>query len=421
MFFVIALTSCADTITGLPDREPPVREPVITEPVVTEPVVTEPVVTEPFEPIVTQPTEPVVTEPVAWEGTVSTILNISEAPFAYSQQTIPNHVSQNLINDFDNTPANNQINDRIATLGRVLFYEKQLSANNTISCSSCHLQEKAFTDPAQFSTGFAGGQTPRNSMSLANSRFYENGNFFWDERANTLEIQTLMPIQDELEMGLTLDQMTAKLAATDYYPTLFEWSFGDGTVTSERVSRALAQFIRSMQSFNSRYDAGLATTGNRNRPFPNFTAAENAGKNLFFSNRTDCGACHVGGQGNNVFFFMDQPRNNGLDAGLNSDNGRGDVTGRNNDNGDFKVPSLRNIELTGPYMHDGRFATLEEVIDHYSTGIQNHPNLDNRLRNDGRPVRMNFSTIERANLVAFLKTLTDNNFIQNEAYSNPFK
>ena len=357
----------------------------------------------------------------AWERFVARALNLTETPYPYSQQSIPNHVSRNLMANFDNTPAYNPINDRIATLGRVLFYEKQLSANNSTSCASCHLQENAFADPAQFSTGFAGHQTERNSMGLANSRFYDNGRFFWDERAATLEEQTLMPIQDAVEMGLSLEQMTTKLAATEYYPTLFEWSFGDSTVTSERVSQALAQFIRSMQSFNSRYDAGLAITQNPDRPFPNFTPAENRGKALFFSGRTDCASCHLDGNGNNVFFFMDQPRNNGLDAGQTSDNGVGDISNNFNDSGEFKVPSLRNIELTAPYMHDGRFATLEEVVEHYSTGVQNHPNLDNDLTRRNRPVRLNFSATQKANLVAFLKTLTDESFVMNEAYSNPFR
>lgn len=482
MFLIIVLSACSDALTTsntLPippptapiENTPPVAvdETNTTVPEDTTPIVDNTPTTAPFTPVVvdpptplepiidpvtpttnptteptpidpppvTEPTSPVTeptpepTQPPTWESTVASRLNITETPFTYSQQTIPNHVSPTLRAAFDNTPADNPIDDKIATLGRVLFYDKQLSVNNTIACASCHFQENAFSDPARLSIGFQGGQTPRNSMGLANSRFYENGRFFWDERAETLEAQTLMPIQDSIEMGLSLEEMTTKLSATDYYLQLFEWSYGDTTVSSERVSKALAQFVRSMISFESRYDAGLAVAQTPNQAFANFTAAENAGKALFFSRRTNCAACHVdnvgggppgGGEANDVFFFMNTPRNNGLDAGLNSDNGLGDVTNRANDNGDFKVPSLRNIELTAPYMHDGRLATLELVIDHYSNGIQNHPNLDNRLRvNNGQPVRMNFSTVEKANLVAFLKTLTDTEFIQNEAYSNPFK
>lgn len=365
-----------------------------------------------------------------WDKFVASRLNIHETPFAYSQQIIPNHVNPTLVTAFDNTPPDNPIDDRVTTLGRVLFYDKQLSANNTTACASCHFQENGFSDPARLSVGFLGGVTPRNSMGLANSRFYANGRFFWDERADSLEAQTLMPIQDPVEMGLSLEDMTTKLSETDYYPELFTWSFGDSNVSSERVSKALAQFVRSMNSFESRYDRGLAATGNPNRPFDNFTIEENAGKTLFFSRRTGCNACHADvnpaanpdREVNNVFFFMNTPRNNGLDGAVNSDNGVGDITNRTRDNGNFKVPSLRNIELTAPYMHDGRLETLEQVIEHYSSGIQNHPNLDNRLKDDNdQAIRMNFSTVEKENLVAFLKTLTDTEFIQNEAYSNPFK
>ena len=370
------------------------------------------------------PENPVSPEPATvWPEAVTEVLNLSETPFAYSDISLPSHFGTAVISAFDNTPADNAINDRIATLGRVLFYDVLLSANNTISCASCHHQDKGFSDSATFSTGFEGGLTGRNSMGLINSRFYANGHFFWDERADTLEDQTLMPIQDAVEMGLSLQQLESKLAASDYYPFLFDWAYGDESVTSDRVSRALAQFVRTIVSYESKYDAGLAATGDVNRPFPNFTQAENAGKALFFSRRTSCGACHVDNQGqqNDVFFFMDRPRNNGLDAGSNNDNGVGDLTANANDNGDFKVSSLRNIELTAPYMHDGRLATLEQVVDHYSTGIQNHPNLDNRLRRDGNPVRMNFSSQERANLVAFMRTLTDTGLATKEEYSNPFK
>ncbi|MGB1283856.1 MAG: cytochrome-c peroxidase, partial [Polaribacter sp.] len=296
----------------------------------------------------------------------------------------------------------------------VLFYDKQLSANNTVSCASCHDQSKGFSDDVTLSIGFNGGQTGRNSMGLANAKYYDNGRFFWDERASTLEEQVVLPIQDAVEMGLTLNELETKLQDDDYYRILFRRTFGDETVTRQRVSLALAQFVRSMVSYESKYDAGLAQTNNPQANFPNFTASENLGKNLFFSNRTRCSDCH-----DTNSFVGDRARNNGLDAVL-TDLGVGGVTGNNNDRGEFKVPSLRNIQLTAPYMHDGRFATLTEVINHYDTGVQNSADLDNRLRQGNGVRRLNLNNQERQGLIDFLNTLTDNNFIADEKFADPF-
>ncbi len=342
-------------------------------------------------------------------------LNLPTTSFNYANIVLPAYFLNNDLRNEDNTPANNPITDAGATLGRVLFYDKNLSANNTISCASCHIQENGFSDPNTFSVGFEGGLTGRNSMGLANAKFYDNGRFFWDERASSLEEQVLMPIQDAVEMGLTLDELQTKIASEDYYRILFRRAFGDENVTSERISLALAQFIRSMVSYQSKFDEGLAQTGNSMQNFPNFTASENLGKNLFFSNRTRCSDCH-----DTNAFVGDRARNNGLDAVL-TDLGVAGVTGNNGDRGEFKTGSLRNIELTGPYMHDGRFATLGEVIDHYDTGVVNSGDLDNRLRVGGGQVRrLNLNATERQALIDFLLTLTDNNFITDEKYSNPF-
>lgn len=342
-------------------------------------------------------------------------LNLPATNFNYANINLPNYFLDNQLQQEDNTPANNPITDNGATLGRVLFYDKKLSANNTVSCASCHSQENGFSDPVAFSVGFEGGLTGRNSMGLANAKYYANGHFFWDERASTLEEQVLMPIQDGVEMGLTLTELVTKVSAEDYYKVLFRRTFGDENVTSERISLALSQFVRSMVSYESKYDEGMAITGNPNAQFPNFTASENLGKNLFFSNRTRCADCHITNA-----FVGDEARNNGLDAIL-TDLGLAGVTGNNNDRGEFKTGSLRNIELTGPYMHDGRFATLGEVIDHYDTGVQNSADLDNRLRVGGGQVRrLNLNAAERQGLIDFLITLTDNNFITDEKYSDPF-
>lgn len=235
-----------------------------------------------------------------------------------------------------------------------------------------------------------------------------------DERGATLEAQTLIPIQDLVEMGMTLDALETKLAQEDYYQVLFTNSFGDNNVTSQRIALALSQFIRSMVSYQSKFDEGLAQTQNINNNFPNFTASENRGKQLFLSNQTRCFDCHA----TNVF-VGDDARNNGLDATI-TDLGVGGITGNNNELGEFKVPSLRNIGLTGPYMHDGRFTTLEEVIEHYNSGVQNNPNLDNRLTQGNNVRRLNLSDADKQALVDFLHTLTDEEFITDEKYADPF-
>lgn len=342
------------------------------------------------------------------------ILTLPESPFNYANIILPDFFLDNELQNEDNTPDNNVITDNGATLGRVLFYDKKLSLNNTISCASCHIQANGFSDPNQFSTGFDGGMTGRNSMGLANARFYDNGRFFWDERAVTLEAQTLMPIQDLVEMGMTLSELESKLALEDYYTALFTNAFGDETITSQRIALALSQFIRSMVSYESKFDEGLSQTQNIEANFPNFTAAENRGKQLFMSNQTRCFDCHA----TNVF-VGDQARNNGLDATI-TDEGVGGITGNNNQLGEFKSPSLRNIGLTGPYMHDGRFATLLEVIEHYDNGVQNNPNLDNRLTQGNNVRRLNLSNADKQALVDFLNTLTDEEFIHDEKYGNPF-
>ena len=346
----------------------------------------------------------------------SSVPSLPATSFNYENPDLPRHFLRRPIANRDNTPANNPVTDEGATLGRVLFYDVKLSANDTTSCASCHLQSKAFADTDSVSTGFDGGHTRRNSMGLSNARYYPNGDFFWDERADTLEQQVLMPIEDPIEMGMDLQLLEAKLANTSYYPDLFEEAFGDDQITSQRISFALAQFIRSMVSYESKYDAGVANN------FRNFTREERRGMNLF-EGRARCDRCHI-----TDIQIATQARNNGLDR-VTIDGGVGEITGNRRDDGEFKVPSLRNIELTGPYMHDGRFETLEEVVDFYNNGVQNHPNLDNQLeggrgrgrRNQNQVRQLNLNREDRAALVAFMETLTDNSFISDPKFSDPFR
>ncbi len=359
------------------------------------------------------------------EQTPPAVLNLPASVFNYANVNLPPTFTRPNVMDQDNEPDSNRVTDWGATLGRVLFYDKALSLNNTIACASCHQQEHGFSDPEVFSKGFEGGLTSRNSMGLANARYYTPGAFFWDERAASLEEQVLMPIQDHLEMGLSLDELTQKLNQLDYYPELFQLTFGDEAINSRRVSLALSQFIRAMVSFQSKYDEGLRTIppGNdqANTPFSNYSDSENLGKALFFSPRTNCAACH-----GTINFVAPGPRNNGLDLNF-ADNGIGSVSGDPRQNGLFKVNSLRNIEMTAPYMHDGRFATLEEVVEHYNSGIQPHPNLSPQLRvpgnqgpNNVQPIQMSLSEEEKQALVNFLKTLTDHSFLTDERFSDPF-
>lgn len=365
---------------------------------------------------------------------VARTLKLPEAPYNYANVELPTHFKSRTVRDLDNTPRDNPITDAGATLGRVLFYDTRLSANGTVACASCHHQKHAFSDPgAKTSKGYEGKLTDRNAMPLTEARYYGRGRFFWDERARSLEDQVLMPVQSKVEMGHELPRLFEALAALPEYAGLYKKAFGDSKVTRERTSRALAQFVRSLQSYQSRYDEGVVQVRSRNEDFPNFTREENRGKATF---NQRCANCHMPNN-QDAIFSSQITQNNGLDADVKvADLGVADVTLDRNRAGHFKSPSLRNVELTAPYMHDGRFATLEDVVEHYSTGIKLHPNLDGRLRNAGGPpggpgfgppgasrqVRgFQFSSGEKAALVAFLKTLSDKKFVTDPKFSDPFE
>lgn len=295
----------------------------------------------------------------------------------------------------NNTPASNPITDAGATLGRVLFYDTRLSHGNGVSCASCHRQANGFSDPNQFSTG-VNGQTTRHSPGLANAAYYAGGKAFWDERAASLEDQALVPIQNAVEMGSTLTEVVNKLNATAYYPTLFQAAFGTTDITPERIGKAIAQFERSMVSYNSKYDKFLQQQAT-------LTPAESTGRTLF-NGIANCSKCHT-----TDAHVSDTVHNIGLDLPTTpgADLGAGD--------GKFKAPSLRNVEVRGRFMHDGRFQTLEEVVQFYSTGVLSSVNLDPLLRN-----RLPLGPTEVAQLVAYMKTFTDNTFLTSSLFSNPF-
>ncbi|HBJ35623.1 MAG TPA: cytochrome-c peroxidase [Planctomycetaceae bacterium] len=384
-------------------------------------------------------------------------LYLPSEPYRYSEISVPAYAAQTAV-QFDNTPDDNPITDHGATLGRVLFYDKTLSKNGAVSCASCHKQELAFTDDAALSVGFDGRKVDRNSMSLVNSRFYRRGKFFWDERAETLEQQVLMPIENPIEMGHSLDILVDQLSNDPIYQPLFTSAFGDSTVTADRIAKALAQFVRSIVSFSSRYDEGRDQVKSVDEPFANFTEQENEGKRLFFG-EARCATCHVdGGQPDNesdlfdlefsperqsAFFYMNRPVVNGIDTEpyeaigttvqigigqavstpgikFDADLGAGLVTGKREDVGRFKSPSLRCVDVTGPYMHDGRFRTIEAVVEHYNWSIRPHMNLDPRLQKlDNSGIALPQAEVDA--LVAFLKTLTDPTLLIDPKYSDPFK
>ncbi len=336
----------------------------------------------------------------------------------YVNQTFPAYYNNAVFNRFDNTPIDNMITDEGATLGRVLFYDEELSINRTVSCASCHAPGDAFSDGDQFSSGFDGGLTDVHSMRLANARFYEGENFFWDRRAATLEDQTTQPIQNAVEMGFDASNggmaaLISRMEGLDYYPELFELAFGDETITEERMQLAMAQFIRSMVSVNSKFDDGYSQVYDPNAPnaniranFPNYTAQENLGKTIYLdpppAGGAGCAGCHAPP----VFTLDGDSRSNGLDAA---------------ETVVFKSPSLKTIEEGQHFMHDGRFTTLAEVVEHYDNGIQNGPALDNRLRPGGQPQQLNLTQTEKDALVAFLLTLQDNVVLSDPRFGNPFK
>jgi len=370
-------------------------------------------------------------DPIIIEPQEESPLHLPETPYDYSSFDLPEHLTTNVLRgpgqnaaaDNENTPTDNPITDAGATLGRVLFYDTQLSANGTIACASCHKQELGFSDDAQLSVGFDGGSTRRHSMSLINARWYGRGRFFWDERARTLEEQVLEPFQDPVEMGMTLEQVVEAVESQEFYAPLFEEAFGSEEVNEEKIAYALAQFIRSLTSTSSKYDEGRVAVNMPLDDFPNFTESENNGKRLFFLPATLGGGGCIGCHSTEAFINPDNgPTNNGLDPESTDDLGVFEAINNPRFLGSFKVPSLKSVALTAPYMHDGRFQTLEEVVEHYNSGVQAHPNLGIALQDpEGNPIRLNFTEQEKQDLVNFLKTLTDESLVVDERFSDPFQ
>ncbi len=360
---------------------------------------------------------------LAVEETFGASLNLS-SPDNYASQTIPAYITK------DNT-AGNRISNAKATLGRVLFYDKSLSLDNSVSCGSCHQQAFAFSDNAQASAGVSGGTTARHSMRLVNARFGTEVKFFWDERAISLEAQTTQPIQDHAEMGFSgrdgrpdLQALLTKLQSIDYYQELFDFAYGDKQITETRLQESMSQFVRSIQSFDSKYDAGRALVMNEPMPFPNFSQQENQGKNLFLAapqfnlngvrtgGGAGCGGCHRPPE-----FDIDP---NSLNNGV-----IGAIAG-GNDLIVTRSPSLRDVvkadgTANGPFMHTGASSQLMTVIDHYNQiNLAGNNNLDPRLRPGGKPQNLNLTQQEKDAIVAFIRTLAGSAVYTDKKWSDPF-
>lgn len=302
-------------------------------------------------------------------------------------------------------PASNPFTQAGIALGRKLFFDEILSADSTQSCGSCHNPKDYFVDDdLRFSIGIDGIAGKRNSMPLFNVGYGKN--FFWDGRSSSLEDQAIIPIIDPIEMHNTWTKATTDLKNHPQYPALFKAAFPDmDSIEQIHVVKAIAQFERTLLSANSKFDK-------RQRGELTFSAQEQRGLEVYIAEeKGDCFHCHSFG-GTFTDFEM---RNNGLDL-VYKDSGRYNVTGDPRDIGKFKTPSLRNVEFTAPYMHDGRFNTLRECIEHYNTGVFNHPNASPLITTKTKG-RMNTQDID--DLIAFLKTLTDNEFINNPDFQNP--
>ncbi len=357
----------------------------------------------------------ITTSPPPPPPTDSTVLILPDEHYEYRNIPFPDHVL--LPNGWSGGSIDTSLVDQItnagATLGRVLFYDNILSINQDQSCGSCHLQERSFADSVAFSAGFEGELTTRNTLHLNDLGYFpEDGNgLFWDLSSPTLQEAVTLPIINEAELGLSLSELVDRLNATDYYPPLFEEAYGSTEVTEEKLANALTQFIASIRSFESKFDVGAAVN------FQNFTQIESLGQSLFITN---CEICHSqsGHFGIDAFelmppFFLFN--NNGLEEEY-TDQGMAEWSGVEEHVGVFKGPSLKNVAVTAPYMHDGRFETLEEVVDFYSDDVFNHPNS---LFSWFMPLP-SFEESEKTAIVAFLQTLTDDNLLTNPMWSDPF-
>lgn len=310
----------------------------------------------------------------------------------------------------DNFPAssytfqNNPVTPDGFELGRALFYDPVMSSDSSVACANCHQQARAFADPVhRLSRGVNEAEGIRNAPAIQNMAFQEH--FFWDGGVNHLDFVPINAITNPVEMNESVAHVVSKLNRSTYYPQRFEKAFGSTEITSQRMLYALSQFMARMISANAHYDHWIRDEGE------SLSADALAGYSLF---QTNCSPCHA------TDLFTDGSfRNNGLDVSFEKDEGRKRISEADEDSGKFKVPSLRNVALTPPYMHDGRFKTLSDVLNHYSSGVHDSPTLDPLLKKDST-LGIPLSEKEKADLIEFLKTLTDDAFVHDPLFTNPF-
>jgi cytochrome c peroxidase len=323
-------------------------------------------------------------------------------------------------------PPDNPLTGEAVELGRRLFYDPRLSGPNTVSCSTCHMQHLAFTDGKPTSVGVTGKPLAFNSMSLANL-LWGPRHFFWNGRVASLEEQALVPIQHPDEMAQDLDELIVELGQDETYRELFDVAYGE--ISPASIAAALATFQRTLVSSNSRYDQFL-------RGEVSLTDTEELGRKLFMAHPdvkaslrgANCIDCHSQFLTSGFKTRFDGFANNGLDPEEDLPAGLQELTGKPEHLGMFKVPTLRNIALTAPYMHDGRFHTLEEVLDHYDSGIRISSTLsplimeaDNLDKVGTDRISLNLTEEEKSAVIAFLHTLTDEDFVTAERFSDPFQ
>ncbi len=318
-------------------------------------------------------------------------------------------------------PDDNKLTKRGVELGRMLFYDPILSSDSTISCASCHNPQYSFSDPRKYSVGVNGAVGNIQAMALINLAWQKK--FFWNGRSGGLEHQAMEPIVNPIEMHETPQGVVAKLKSHAKYPLYFRSAFGTDEISLEFIGKALAQFERTLISENSKLDELVKQNAEPSAFFKN--ALEFEGFNIFMTERGECFHCHGGVRTLLTNAQLDVFRNNGMMSdGEQGGKGLAEVTGLSTDAGKFKVPILRNIEFSSPYMHDGRFTTLEEVVEFYSSGIKENSNIDPIfLKNSARIEQfggLGLSTREKQALVAFLKTLSDTSFLNNKAFKSPF-
>ncbi len=318
-----------------------------------------------------------------------------------SQLNIPTLFREKLLPP--NIPFTNPQTVEGESLGKKLFFDTILSGDNSQSCASCHSPQNSFSDTRQFSVGIDGVQGKRNAMPLINLVFNYDDFFAWDGKEFGLEGQALEPVENPIEMHNSWEEVVQRLKLSSVYPSLFQNAFGTNIITKELVVKAIAQFERTLISGNSKFDKYLLGE-------VNLSPQELNGFNVFMDEtKGDCFHCH--GSQNNPLWTDNKFHNNGLDS-VFSDLGLGEISGDLNDNGKFKTPTLRNLVFTPPYMHDGRFSTLDEVINHYSEGLKNSPTIDPLMKKVAQG-GVGLSLQEKSDLKAFLLTLSDEEFVNN--------